>query len=61
MGRERRTGVREAAPDLELTEVIPVRFTLEVTRKIQARARRRGMKPSTWVRMRILDALERKD
>lgn len=61
MGREKRTG-GHGSKSLDLTEVIPVRFTPKATRLIRQRAQKLGVSPSTWVRMRIHDALtDRKD
>lgn len=57
MGRAKRKGDRVSVTDLDLTEVLPVRVSPQVKGLVQRRAKRDGISQSTWVRMRIHDAL----
>lgn len=61
MGRPRRDPplrpVTPSASELDLTEILNTRVSPKVKRLVKETAKRAGISPTTWVRMRIHDAL----
>jgi len=57
MVRAKRKEPRVIVSELDLTEVLPVRISPSVKHLVRQRAKRDGLSPSTWARMRIHDAL----